>query len=58
MNLRDGTEELLDPEGIQYESLDALRKIKLLASSWALPPRVRSILTPRSLANDLSLQHT
>ena len=26
MNLRDGTEELLDPEGLEYESLDALRK--------------------------------
>jgi hypothetical protein len=29
MNLRDGTEELLDPEGIEYESLDALRKAVL-----------------------------
>ena len=25
MNLRDGTEELLDPEGTDYESLDSLR---------------------------------
>ena len=25
MNLRDGTEELLDPEGTEYASLDALR---------------------------------
>jgi len=25
MNLRDGTEELLDPEGIEHESLDTLR---------------------------------
>jgi hypothetical protein len=25
MNLRDGTEELLDPEGIDYASMDALR---------------------------------
>jgi hypothetical protein len=25
MNLRDGTEELLDPEGCEYETLDALR---------------------------------
>ena len=25
MNLRDGTEELLDPEGCEYASLDALR---------------------------------
>jgi hypothetical protein len=29
MNLRDGTEELLDPEGIECESLDALRKTVL-----------------------------
>ena len=25
MNLRDGSEELLDPEGVEYESLEALR---------------------------------
>jgi hypothetical protein len=25
MNLRDGTEELLDPDGVDYPSLDALR---------------------------------
>ncbi|MDB5690548.1 MAG: hypothetical protein JWL91_2424 [Sphingomonas bacterium] len=25
MNLRDGTEELLDPEGVEYASMDALR---------------------------------
>lgn len=25
MNPRDGTEELLDPEGVEYESLEALR---------------------------------
>ena len=29
MNLRDGTEELLDPEGEEYETLDALRKAVL-----------------------------
>ena len=29
MNLRDGTEELLDSEGCEYESLDALRKAVL-----------------------------
>jgi hypothetical protein len=29
MNLRDGTEELIDPEGAEYESLDALRKAVL-----------------------------
>lgn len=26
MNLRDGTDELIDPEGADYDSLDALRK--------------------------------
>jgi hypothetical protein len=30
MNLRDGTEELLDPEGAEYESMDALRKSVLV----------------------------
>ena len=25
MHLRDGTEELLDPEGIEYESLESMR---------------------------------
>ena len=29
MNLRDGTSELLDPDGVGYESLDALRKAVL-----------------------------
>jgi hypothetical protein len=29
MNLRDGTEELLDPEGVEYESLDVLREAVL-----------------------------
>jgi len=29
MNLRDGTEELLDPEGVEYETLDDLRKAVL-----------------------------
>lgn len=30
MNLRDGTEELLDPEGLEFETLDALRKAVLI----------------------------
>ena len=29
MNLRDGTEELLDPEGVEYDSMDSLRKAVL-----------------------------
>lgn len=32
MNLRDGTEELLDPDGVEYESLDALRKAVLVTA--------------------------
>ena len=32
MNLRDGTHELLDPEGMDYPSLDALRKAVLLTA--------------------------
>ena len=30
MNLRDGTEQLLDPDGIEYASLEALRKAVLM----------------------------
>jgi hypothetical protein len=29
MNLRDGTDELLDPEGVEYPSLDAVRNAVL-----------------------------
>jgi hypothetical protein len=32
MNLRDGTEELLDPEGVEYETLDELWKAVLAAA--------------------------
>lgn len=32
MHLRDGSEELLDSEGIEYDSLDALRKSVLVAA--------------------------
>jgi hypothetical protein len=31
MHLRDGTDEVLDPEGIEYDSLDALRAAVLVA---------------------------
>jgi hypothetical protein len=31
MNLRDGTEELLDPDGVEHASLEALRKAVLVA---------------------------
>jgi len=32
MHLRDGTEQLLDPEGLEYASLDAVRKAVLIAA--------------------------
>lgn len=32
MQLRDGTEQMLDPEGIEYADLDELRKKVLLAA--------------------------
>jgi hypothetical protein len=41
MNLRDGTEELLDPEGAEYESLDALRKAVLATVRDLLSSDVR-----------------
>jgi hypothetical protein len=32
MQLRDGTEELLDPDGLEYANIDALKKKVLLAA--------------------------
>ena len=32
MHLRDGTEQLLDPEGLEYASVDAVRKAVLIAA--------------------------
>jgi hypothetical protein len=32
MHLRDGTEQLLDPEGLEYPSVEALRKAVLVAA--------------------------
>jgi hypothetical protein len=32
MHLRDGTEQILDPEGLDYPSVDALRKAVLIAA--------------------------
>ena len=32
MHLRDGTEQLLDPEGLEFPSLDAVRKATLAAA--------------------------
>ena len=42
MNLRDGTEELLDPEGVDYSSLDALRKAVLAAARDLMSGDMRS----------------
>jgi hypothetical protein len=42
MNLRDGTDELLDPDGREFESLDALRKAvlntarDLMRATWSM----------------------
>jgi hypothetical protein len=36
MQLRDGTEELLDPDGIEYADLDELRKKVLLAVRYLI----------------------
>ena len=32
MHLRDGTEQILDPEGLEYPSVEALRKAVLIAA--------------------------
>jgi hypothetical protein len=32
MHLRDGTEQLLDPEGLEFASVDAVRKAALVAA--------------------------
>ena len=32
MQLRDGTEQMLDPEGLEYADLDALKKAGLVAA--------------------------
>lgn len=32
MHLRDGTEQILDPEGLEYPSVEALRKAVLVAA--------------------------
>lgn len=32
MHLRDGTEQILDPEGLDYPSVDALRKAVLISA--------------------------
>jgi hypothetical protein len=42
MQLRDGTEQLLDPEGIEYADLDALRKNVLIAVRDMISEDVKS----------------
>ncbi len=41
MHLRDGTEEMLDPEGIEYSSLNALRKAVLISARDLMTGDVR-----------------
>jgi hypothetical protein len=42
LHLRDGTEQLLDPEGQEFASLDAMRKFVLFSARDLLTGDVRS----------------
>lgn len=42
MQLRDGTEQLLDPDGIEYADLDELRKAVLVAARDLISGDARS----------------
>jgi hypothetical protein len=42
MHLRDGSEELLDPEGLEFASLEALRAAVLLAARDLMAGDLRS----------------
>ena len=42
MQLRDGTEHLLDPEGIEYADIDALKKKVLVAVRGLISEDVKS----------------
>ena len=41
MHLRDGTEQLLDPEGLEYTSVEAVRKATLVAARDLMTGDVR-----------------
>jgi hypothetical protein len=41
MHLRDGSEQLLDPEGLEYSSLEAMRKATLVAARDLMTGDVR-----------------
>ena len=42
MHLRDGAEQLLDPEGLEYASLEAMRKATLIAARDLMTGDVRN----------------
>ena len=42
MHLRDGTEQLLDPEGMEYPSLDAVRKATLVTARDLMTGDIRA----------------
>jgi len=57
MHLRDGTEQILDPDGLDYPSVDALRKAVLIAARDLMTGDIRegvstfvSASTPRMKA--------
>ena len=41
MHLRDGTEQILDPEGLEYPSVEALRKAVLISARDLMTGDVR-----------------
>ncbi|HEY0164908.1 MAG TPA: hypothetical protein VGB39_06005 [Sphingomicrobium sp.] len=42
MHLRDGTEQILDPEGLEFASVDAVRKATLIAARDLMTGDVRA----------------
>jgi hypothetical protein len=48
MQLRDGTEQMLDPEGIEYADLDDLRKSVLIA--------VRDLISGDAISGEIDMR--
>ena len=42
MHLRDGTEQILDPEGLEFASVDAVRKATLIAARDLMTGDIRA----------------
>ena len=42
MHLRDGTEQILDPEGLEFPSVDAVRKATLIAARDLMTGDIRT----------------